>query len=406
MQILYFSPRECWPLNTGARLRDYHLARQLAREASVTYLGLYPHNQPPVAFYAAEHGFARAIALRRERAYSPGNLLRGMLGPDPVTVLNYWSPSIAAALEQLLRSQSFDTVQIEGVHLIRYLPLLRTLAPSAAIVADWHNIESEILRRYAETSSSGPRAWLARRTAQLVERAEGRLLRGADVQTLASDREREKLARLYPEARLYTVTNGVDVGYYRETAEQNQLDSAWTDVIFVGSMDYHANVDAIQWMVREVWPEVKRHCPDLHLRVVGRNPGPEVRSLAAADIEITGTVEDVRPFYRNARAVVAPLRVGSGTRLKILEAMAAGVPVVSTPLGAEGLNVRDGADILLSDTPAGFADCIAALEAGIVRRRLVQAALELVEKQYDWLQIGAQMLEIHREAARWRRAAA
>jgi len=404
LQILYFSPRECWPLNTGARLRDYHLARQLARCASVTYLGMYPYEDSPVEFSASEHGFAKALALPREPAYTRPKLLRGLVGPDPVTVLNYWSPHIAAVLEQTLRAGQFDTVQMEGVHLVRYLPCIRAASPGTAVVADWHNIESEILRRYAETTGSYPRRVFAGRTAQLVQRAETRLLQGADAHTLASERERDKLAGIAPNARLHTVTNGVDVGYYKETAAQSNHDVEPKDLIFVGSMDYHANIDAIQWMVREVWPEVKRQSPGLRLKVVGRNPGPEVRALAAEDIEITGTVEDVRPYYVHARAVVAPLRVGSGTRLKILEAMAAGAPVVSTRLGAEGLDVLDRANILLANSASDFADCVAGLQNPGLRRQLTESGLDLVSRLYDWSRIGAKLFQIHQETASRRQA--
>src|SRR5215213_2785233 len=143
MRILYFSSRECWPLTTGARLRDYHLAKELAKTAQVTYLGLRAPNEQPADLPPSSSGFEQVIIVPRDRPYSPGKLLRGFLGPDPVTVLNYSSSTIAAALDNILRRAPFDTVQLEGVHLVGYLPAIRNAAPSAAVLADWHNIESE-----------------------------------------------------------------------------------------------------------------------------------------------------------------------------------------------------------------------------------------------------------------------
>jgi glycosyltransferase involved in cell wall biosynthesis len=398
LRILYFSPRPCWPLTTGARLRDYHLAGQLARGAAVTYLGIADE---PVFLPAESNPFERLVTVPKDRSYTFSKLLRGLIGPDPVSVLNYASAGVAAELARLLRDTAYDSVQIEGVHLLSYVPLIRATARRCLIVADWHNIESEIMRRYAETTGSLPRRIFAHRTASLLEAAERRLIESCDVHSLASDREREKLLSRMPRARLETVPNGVDVAYFT-AAEQPPDPDPRSDILFVGSMDYHANVDAVQWFVHEVWPLVRNEktAPYLtsapSLTIVGRNPAPEVLALAAADIRITGTVDDMRPFYAAARAVIAPLRVGSGTRLKILEAMAAGAPVVSTTMGAEGLNVTHGKDILLADTPHAIAESLRHLYSSPdLCRQLTAAARELVSAQYDWSVPGRKLLRIH-----------
>jgi len=397
MKILYFSPRECWPLTTGARLRDYHLARALGRNAAVTYLGLRAPQEPAEELPPAEAGFAEVVIALRRPPYRLFDLIRGAAGPHPVTVLNYWSSEAVAALERILRSARFDTVQIEGVHLIRYLPVIRSAAPGAAIIADWHNIESEILSRYADTAENLPRRLFARRTAGLVAREENTLLAACDCHTVASEREREKLLRRNPTARIHSLPNGVDVGYYANVAPTAE----GQEILFVGSMDYHANVDAAVWMAKEAWPILKQRLPELRLTIVGRKPTPEVQALAAEEIAVTGTVDDVRPFYRRAFAVAVPLRVGSGTRLKILEAMAAGVPVVSTRLGAEGLDVVDGDTILLADNASDMAGAIARLQADRpLRARLIENARKLVTDSYDWSSLGQRLYEVHRSAVR------
>ena len=177
MRILYFSPRKCWPVNAGARLRDYQLARQLARRASVSYFGLFdpaetapePENDgliPPEAI------FERSLVLPKAPAYGVWNLVRGLAGPTPVTVLNYTSQSVSTALADLGREMNFDAVQLEGVHLARYIPVLRGFPGRPPVLCDWHDLFSESMTRYSESVAGLPRRLYARRTARLLARRE------------------------------------------------------------------------------------------------------------------------------------------------------------------------------------------------------------------------------------------
>jgi glycosyltransferase involved in cell wall biosynthesis len=415
MRILYFSSRECWPLNTGARLRDYHFARQLARRAEVTYYGLRNPNDPQLVSIPAEAGLRDQAIVEKDESYSPAKLIKGLIGPVPVTLLNCENERALATLEKLLTETAFDSVQLEGVHLVDYVPVIRKVSPNAAIVGDWHNIESEIMRRYSQTTSGLARRLYAQRTAGLIEDMELRLLRACDVHTIASQRELERLRGREPKATLVAVGNGVDVEAHAPT----EIAAAWNrmeprerpaagSVLFVGSMDYHANIDGAVEFARQIWPrfqEVERNSSagdEREFVIVGRNPAPEVTALAAMrGIRITGTVPDVRGYYRGALAVAVPLRIGSGTRLKILEAMAAGVPVVSTRLGAEGLDVSHGKNILLAETPQEFVRALQDLSGGnSLREKVVEGARRLVASEYDWPLLGERLFEAHREAVR------
>jgi len=166
-------------------------------------------------------------------------------------------------------------------------------------------------------------------------------------------------------------------------------------VLFSGAMDYHANVEAAAWFAAEAWPAIHEAAPGTVLTIVGRNPAPAVRELAARPgIEVTGTVAEVIPYYHEALVAVVPLRVGGGTRIKILEAMAAGVPVVSTTLGAEGLAAQPGEHYLLADTGRDLAAAVTAvLRDGPLGRRLTEAARELVRRRYDWAPLGDRLAE-------------
>jgi sugar transferase (PEP-CTERM/EpsH1 system associated) len=391
MKVLYFAPHQLWPATTGARLRNYHLARGLAERCGVTFVEIrQPRdaNDPP----APTGNFERVVSVVKDRSYTLSKILRGVAGPVPLTVLNYYSPRIAAVLESVLGGQHFDTVQVEGVHLSEYLPVIRRAGPPA-IVADWHNIESELMRRYAGNTRSLPKRAIARRTASLIENSETRFMRGAEANVVASEREREDLLARFPGARIHVVPNGVEVSAFTPAggAPGNSL-------LFVGSMDYHPNIDAVTWFVRDVWPGIAARRPELQLVIAGSNPAKAVQELAAGRIRVTGTVDDVRPYYAQAFAVAVPLRVGGGTRLKILEAMAAGVPVISTRLGMEGIDAQPGRDLLIADSPEQM---IEALEALTPERRsaIAAAGRKLVEQTYDWRMLGRRLYTIHEELA-------
>jgi glycosyltransferase involved in cell wall biosynthesis len=400
MRILYFAPHQIWPANTGARLRDYQLARQLAGRSSVTFIEMRRDDEEP-HILPNDSGLARVVTLDKDRTYTASKIVRGLVGPTPVTVLNCWSPQSAFQLAEVLRFRQFDAVQIEGVHLMEYLPIIREAPGRPTIVIDWHNIESEMMWRYAKTTGNWAKKIAAKRTAKLIERAEERLLDTCVTHTVTSERERQKLLARRPNANIQVIPNGVDSTFYTATKmadachRRGESESKPT-ILFVGLMSYHANVDAVTWFSRTAWPEIARLHPDLQFTIVGRDPAPEVRALASDRIHVTGTVDDVRPFYASAVAAVVPLRSGSGTRLKILESMAAGVPVVSTRLGTEGIDVQHDVHILLADSGP---EIVAAVHRVVLsaeeRSRLSQAARGLVRRVYDWSVIGKQLHGIH-----------
>ena len=166
----------------------------------------------------------------------------------------------------------------------------------------------------------------------------------------------------------------------------------------MGRMDYHANIDAAVYFVKTTWPLIHARRPELRLVIVGAQPPEQVRALASDSVVVTGTVEDVRPYYHSALISVVPLRVGGGTRLKVLEAMAAGTPVVSTTLGAEGLAVTHGKDILIADTPEAMAEAVVTMQPDSSQRQeLVGNARRLVQTLYDWNVVGEILLRLHAE---------
>ncbi len=372
-------------------MRNYHLAYELARRFSVTIFQLVSPGDTPTSSDTASC-FERVISVQREHGYTPGRILKGLIGPLPISVLNYSSQAALTELRTLLSNGATDAVQLESVHLFKYLEVIRSAPNRPAVLVDWHNIESELMRRYAAAAKNPAKAAVAFRTAQLLQNTEDDLLRRADVHTVVSEREREELLKRNPNANVHVIANGVDTSFF--CAARTSLKPR--TLAFVGSMDYHANIDAVSWFVRDAWPLIGQEFPELQFVIAGRKPTKSVRALASERIHVTGTVDDIRRIYADAFAVIVPLRLGGGTRLKILEAMAAGVPVISTRAGAEGIMATDGVNILLADTAEQMSQALRTLdedEAG--RMRLIEAARKLVVDEYDWRAVGQQLIAIY-----------
>lgn len=407
MRVLQFAPRVCWPLDTGAKLRNYHLARVLAKHAQITLLAFVDAEQ---SLADLENLYAQVIAVQRDRAYTVSKILRGAFGDSPLPVMNYTTDSMKQMLERVLHEQDFDVVQVESVHLMAYLPTIRAARNRPLAVCDWHNIESELMLRYSEHEPNVLRRAYARKTARLMSEFEKRAMHEFDAHLVVSERDAERLRLINAEASIFVIENGVDTAYYSDEPVE-QAHAAWpvqparnesaktNRIVFVGSMDYHANVDGVAGFAREVWPRLRDRQPELVFTIVGRDPLPQVRELERiSGVEVTGTVDDVRPFYREALASVVPLNVGGGSRLKILEAMAAGVPVVSTSLGAEGLKLRHGENILIADSSEQLVESISSVvENADLRKRLSEAGRALVVNRYDWSTLGALLFRIYEE---------
>ena len=387
MRILFLSPRQCWPLISGAKLRDYHFARALGQRHELTYVYFREPGVP--AIDPRNLPFAKqVISVPTPNAYSAARIARGLIGRWPLPVLNYTSAQMTDALRKILTGQTYDLIHLDIVQLAGYAPVIRQYAGAGArIVYNWHNIESELLRRYSQSEPSFLRRIYARWSVPKMERVESAILESSFGHVVCSEEEREKLLSVAAGARVAVVENGVDTAYFADPAPGKRY-----RIVFVGSMSYFPNIAAAISFARNTWPHVYKRLPDCRFTIVGSNPGASLLALRELPgVEVTGTVPDVRPYYQEALATVVPLRTGGGTRLKILESMAAGVPVVSTEFGAERLAVEPGTHFILAnaDDPQTWANELAALAQSETKRRsLTDAAARLVRDRYDWTALG------------------
>jgi polysaccharide biosynthesis protein PslH len=390
VRTLFLSPRECWPAQSGAKLREYHMARALGERSQMTYL----HFAEPggAGLTRADLPFCeQVISIPKPPTYTKAQLLQGLIGRWPLPVVNYTAEPMLETLRELLRKQRYDLLHLDSVHMALYVERLGGLGFAVPpVVYNWHNVESEAMRRYSEAVDSPARRWYASWTVRKWQALERQVLRDSFGHIVCSQREREQLRAIAPTARLAVIPNGVDTAYFGATAGAAP-GTARTRVVFVGTFDYFPNIEAAVEFTRNVWPQLRERLPGSRLTLVGARPDEKVLALGREPrVEVTGTVPDVRPYYHEAAVAIVPLRTGAGTRLKILEAMAAGVPVISTPLGAEGLEVRSGDNIVLAD-----ADDREAWLRGIVdlcqepaRSRIAGQALQLVRERYDWQILG------------------
>ncbi len=393
MRILYLSARQCWPVNSGGKLRDYRLLLPLARASELTYVYYSEPGAPAVAPSDLEF-CRRAVSVPRPPRYRPAKIVRGLAGRWPLPIVNYTSEAMIGAVRGLLRENRFDLVHLDSFHLAACEAAVRSELGGAAAIYGWHDIPSELMRRYGSMPGPVARRFYARYTARRMERVESEILKTAFGHIACSEREREVLLERWPQARIAVIENGVDTRAYSPESRVREPKR----IVFVGAMHYYANVDAVTWFAQRVWPEIHRRFPEYRFTIVGADPKPAVLALRAiAGIEVTGTVESVAPYYREAFAAVVPLRVGTGTRLKILEAMAAGVPVISTELGAEGLAVSAGKNILLAESEAEWVEALEWLQEPERSNRMAGAGRDLVCSRYDWETIGDKLAETYRE---------
>ncbi len=209
MRVLHFAPRVCWPLDTGAKLRNYHLARVLSRRAQVTLLAFGDEDDalPPES---SENFYDQIVAVKRAAGYTLSKILRGALGRTPLSLLNYTTDAMRQSLGNILNERSFDIVQVESIHLMAYLPAIRAARGRPLVICDWHNIESELMQRYSERERSFLRQKYARRTARQLSVLEQRASHDFDAHVTVSDRDRQQLLQLNPAAKAFVIENGVD----------------------------------------------------------------------------------------------------------------------------------------------------------------------------------------------------
>jgi glycosyltransferase involved in cell wall biosynthesis len=388
--VLIVAPFLPWPVDFGGAARVFHLTRELARVHEVMLIAPARDDEFDALLALGAICDVTAVPARgtaREPAGARKRLLqaRSLAGRRSFQELFARSDAFQAALEQLFRTRRIDLVQYEFPQMARYRP-----PRPRPTVCDAHNVEHELLRRVAATTPS-----LFQRVFNLAESQKVRLSERAAWQrstACVTTSERDAaVVRAATDTPVVVVPNGVDVASFTTGHRAPHRHHA----IFTGAMRHAPNADGAHWYVTQVQPLVARALPGASLAIVGADPPPSVSALRADDVQVTGRVDDVRPYLAQASVAVVPLRAGSGTRLKILEAFAAGVPVVSTSLGAEGLDVQHETQLLLADDAAAFAAAVTRLMRDRSLAEKLAANARALAAGYDWARIAPRLVAAH-----------
>lgn len=392
-RLLFLCQTLPYPPDGGVNIRTYHILRLLSRSFDVTALCFFRVRERPgpeavAASVAALQEFAEVHAFPIPQEHHRGRLLwdhfRSLVRRRAYTYYVYESKAYRRRLLDVLGSKRFDLVHMDSLDLAGYLPLLDGI-PVACV---HHNVESLLLRRRAGAERAAWRRWYVGLQAELVERKERRWSGELALNVTVSEVDRAMLARLVPGARFAVVPNGVDTNAFRPVRGRDD------GVVCVGGIGMLANRDGLDHLCEDILPLLRPTVGPVAVRWVGRASEQDRRDYRKRfGVELTGYVDDVRPYVRDAACYVVPLRVGGGTRVKILDAWAMGKAVVSTSIGCEGLDARDGENILIRDTPAEFARAVqAVLSDADLRARLGAAARRIAEREYSWEVIGERML--------------
>ena len=369
---------------TGANMRNLALLRALAQVGAVSLLIIaddVAHETQEARSLEGQVAAVRVVAATHpslKRAYQ----LAGVLRNWPSTISRYASTAARSALRDMLAADTYDAIYFEGI-------AVTGIAPRAGhrLIIDEHNLEWELLERSAQQAESSLRRLHDQREAAALRRVELATLGRADLVIVTSERERAALEKLLPSARVVVVPNGVDVERFAPGSPQDELPGR---VVFTGSMDYHPNEQAALFFAEQCWPIIQRARPEATWYVVGANPPASVWRLGELPgVTVTGFVPETRSYLAQAQVTIAPLLVGGGTRLKILEALAMGKAMVSTSIGYEGLGLTPDEHLLVADGAEPFAQAvIRALDDDSLRARLGAAGREVVIRQYGWERSG------------------
>jgi polysaccharide biosynthesis protein PslH len=409
VRILWVGHNLAYPPKGGPLQRNYNLLREAAKSCEVHMLAFdQPATRPdgvsPQDCVRALADFCASVdwlPLSGEgfRAHRYWLGLRGLASSDPFEINWLRSSGMIQRLRKILESVPFDVVHFDTLGLAQYRQFVR----SSGTVLNHHDIQSSLMARRAANDRNILRGHYWRSEARKLHEAEQRWCPRFEVNLVVSREDEKLLADSLPRIETMLVPNGVDTDYFRP-----RPDPWGKTLLFCGSLDQYANRGAMNFFFDAIWPSLTRRLRNVEIYIVGRRPPKSLQRLSAGDdrVHVPGFVEDVRPYFRKATAYVCPIRDGGGTRLKILDALATGVPVIATRFACSGLSLEDGKHVLLAETPQEFVRQIdEVLSNATLRISLAAAGREVAERMYSWSVIGPSLIEAYETAARTRSVA-
>lgn len=394
MNILFVSALLPYPLHSGGQIRVYNLIKRLSKKHSI-HLFTFSRDESERDFYPQLSFCASIQSVFRGRAWQPSYIVRSILSTYPFLFSTYALTSMKECIANELAKSHYDLVHIEPSYVWLSIP-----SHTLPLVVTEHNIEYQGYTGYISRFPIVPLRPFLYFDVLKLRMWEERIWRLATKVITVTDGDRKVIQKHVPNEKIHVVPNGVDVAEFRYKPKKIHNDSI--KLLFVGNFAWMQNRDAVDFLLNDIWPSIKKRFPSTTLRIVGkRAPNELKKQITSAQAQLLSDVEDITTEYQKADVLIAPIRIGSGSRYKILEAMASGVPVVTTSIGASGLDVKANQELLIANTPQEFMESMNILLTDAKRRStLIAVARKRIETAYSWDTIAKDLERVWEESCR------
>ena len=370
-----------YPPDSGPKVKTWNVLKYLSHRHEVTLVSFVRGDQSADVAHLAPYCRAiHTVPIERGVTHDGWAMVRSLMGRQPWMMVRDDRRQMRRLLDRLSREISFDVAHADQLNMTQYA----NRVPTAFKVLDAHNALWLLYRRLAATMKRGPRKWLLRRDWKLLHAYEGQQVRASDAVLAVSQEDRMALLQAAgTDLPITVIPIAVDVDETGTVSRQ----TAANHVLHLGTMYWPPNIDGVMWFLQEIWPRIRQKQPGVVFDIVGSRPPPALRKIGEEDdsIRVAGYVSDTAPYLEQTGVFVVPLRAGGGMRVKILNALAQGLPIVSTALGCEGIEVTPGRDILVGDTPGTFAEAVLrVLKDHEIARQLSVNGRQLAEEKYDY----------------------
>lgn len=391
MTILMITPYLPYPLFSGGQIRTYHLLKYLAKKHDITLFSFIRSDNERTSISHLQQFCKKVVVFKRRRAWSLLNILFAGFSFFPFLVAIYYSLGLRRAIRQELAQGTYDLIHAETFYVMPNIP--KTTVP---ILLVEQTIEFQVYQHFVEKSAPFFLRQFLYFDVWKIKFWEERFWKKAERVVAMSEADRKVMRQVVTDRDVDLVPNGVDLSFFRMPRKDKR--DALT-ILFVGNFNWLQNREAVLYLAQYVWPEIERRVPAAKLMIVGRNPSDDIVRLGGrSTITVKGNIEDIRTAYGEASVLVAPMLGRGGTRYKILEAMATGVPVVSTPIGIEGIEATDGEDVLVRRDPFNISEAVAALLTDKrLYDRIRKNARLLIEKKYSWDRIATSLDRLYEQ---------
>jgi len=387
LNILFIAQRVPYPPNKGEKIRTFNQLKYLAdKNHQISICAPLEQEQDLAYFHTLSEKYCEHVSYQ-SLSNKVVRLLKGLLTGKALSVANFYSKKLQLKFDALLKEKDFDAIICTSSAMAEYIyksKSIKELTSKPKLLMDFMDLDSDKWRQYADTSN-WPMKWIYQREAKILAEYENKITHAFDSSFFIADAEVELFkSQTKSSGKVLTLGNGMDTNSF--VPAQSSPNNEAPVLLFTGVMDYKPNIDAVIWFVENAWQEILKEYPKARFTIAGMNPSINVKNLERiTGIEVTGFVDDILPYYHQSDYFVAPFRLARGVQNKVLQGFACGLPVISTSMGAEGIDCIEDRDILIASTADEFLSCIKRLEDNSqLRESIKENALKLIHEKYSW----------------------